>query len=805
MNGAVRSALIDDWYNYSYAVVRKGRRLLHDILTAWPLPDQTLVDLVTEALKDYCSLWEILLKLLDGDKPFTSLHHYIDAYPRNSRSVNMSLRNALSTMCEAGLIDLGEEYSNEILELTMLHASDGVSVVHHGNRTHPVFPAIAALLHDVLEECGHRISTLAVFPQTRRGARSLKAYLKLLSSCWFIDVVRASGLESMEIALPSSIAHSQRTSLEPLFRLVTVDSVTYLYYYVDCARGQGRTLRVVFGYYSLAAQLCLNVSQCPTRLQLFDPIFSPSSALSSNPTEFTSNILLLLYACHDVSADINTEPARISIYTASCSLSISAVAQLFRPDHESTYHYYFWKHNAAVPLSGISSQSAQVALLCVPPLSDQAMTVYFKNLITATNGCIYISCLTGSYIQSLQHTLLSVLSADEFYHIRPDRLHALLSTKDNLCKYKIIIFSSSSDILLYMRKYRMLLPAAESLLLFNGATSEPLLHALVDSLGSALRHVTIFYNDSSIYSTIKDIFQRFYDGLDVVFSRKTVHPKRVGHNTRLVAEHVVGAGMLSQEARKKVALFYGDVELFDTLALAAAVTRFGPGDGLCLTDLGREMAYQASIQKAYTWKPVKISPEEWLLVALCITETYFSGTITTTALCTNVIEIYCGHLQDLSVSQRQLVVRLLCLTMGTQPEYRHLVDKEAEEPYVSVETIPIIKRCYENFKVSTLTHMRRIVRAIIVKLLICRALYPHCTYKLDTGEAQTLLQRHFEESIPLSIEMGSLALLLAGSNMPLHSKLSELGEWNTPLLSSCLQHFCIAGVSKKTERIVRFE
>lgn len=81
MDGAVRSALIDDWYNYSYAVVRKGRRLLHDILTAWPLSDQTLANLVTEALKDYCSLWEILLKLLDGDRPSATLHRYIDTCP----------------------------------------------------------------------------------------------------------------------------------------------------------------------------------------------------------------------------------------------------------------------------------------------------------------------------------------------------------------------------------------------------------------------------------------------------------------------------------------------------------------------------------------------------------------------------------------------------------------------------------------------------------------------------------------------------------------------------------------------------
>lgn len=708
-------------------------------------------------------------------------------------------------MCEAGLIDLGEECSNEVLELTALHASDNVSVVHHGNRVHPVFPAIAALLHDVLEGNDHRVSTLAVFPQTRRGTRLIKTYLKLLSSRWFIDAVHAGGIESMEIALPSPIAHSQHTSLEALFRSVTVDSITYLYYYADCARKQGRALRIVLGYYSLAAQLCLNVSQGPTRLQLFDPIFSPLSALSSNPTEFTSDILLLLYAYHDVSADISTRLTRINIYTASCSLSVSAIAQLFRPTHESTYHYYLWKRSAAVPLSTVSSPLARVALLCVPPLSDQAMTVYFRNLVTVTSGCIYISCLTGSYVQSLQHVLLSVLSADEFYHIRPDRLHDLISAKDDLCKYKVIIFSSSNDILLYMRKYRVLLPAAEGLLLFNGATSESLLHVLVDALGSALRHVTIFYNDSSIYSTIKGIFQRFYDGLDVIFSRKTVHPKRIGHSTGLVAEHMVGAGMLSQEARKKVALLYGDVELLDTLALAAAVTRFGPGDGLCLTDLGREMAYQASIHKAYEWKPVEISPEEWLLIVLCIAETYFSGTITTTALCTNVIEVYCGRLQDLSISQCRLVIRLLCLTMGTQPEYRHLVSREAEEPCVGVETIPIIKRCYENFKVSTLTHMRRVVRAVIVKLLVCRALYPHYTYKLDAEEAQTLLQRHFEESIPLSIEMGSLALLLAGSNMPLHSKLSELEEWNIPLLSSCLQHFCVAGVSKKTESMAQFE
>lgn len=82
-------------------------------------------------------------------------------------------------MCEAGLIDLGEECSNEVLELTALHASDNVSVVHHGNRVHPVFPAIAALLHDVLEGNDHRVSTLAVFPQTRRGTRLIKP----ISSC----------------------------------------------------------------------------------------------------------------------------------------------------------------------------------------------------------------------------------------------------------------------------------------------------------------------------------------------------------------------------------------------------------------------------------------------------------------------------------------------------------------------------------------------------------------------------------------------------------------------------------------------
>lgn len=805
MSSPGRSALIDEWHNYSQAIVRKGRRLLHDIITSWPLPDKTLIRLVMEALRDYCSLWDTLLKLVDGDKPSTELHLYRDTYPRQPQLISASLRNSLIELCNTGLMALRREPDDTILDMAVLHTRHSVSILHHGSFVDPVLPAMAGLLHDILEGTQHRISVLVVFLQTRRGARSLKAYFKLLVSQWFIDVMQTGGIGSLEIVLPSAIIHGQHASLEPLFRLVTTDFVAHLNYCVDCNRQLTRTLNIVLEYYPYAAQVCLATNQQLTRLQLFSPTFSPSAALSPTPDVFTADILSLVCAYHDVSTGIRAESTCINIYTASCSLSVSAVAQLFRPIFESTYHYYLWKHDEAVPLSAPSPLSPRIDLICVPPLSDQGMTVYFRNLLTNTDGCIYVSCLTGSYVQSLQYMLLSVLPADEFYHIRSDRLYNSVTVKDDLCKYKVIIFSSSSNVLMYMRKYRMFFPPAKGLVLFNGATSEPLLNVLVESLGSSLQHITIFHNDSGIYDTIKKVFQRFYDGMDIVFSRKRISLKKIGHNTESVAEQVAGVGMLSQEVRKKVVMFYGDVEILDTLALAAAVTRFGPGDGLCLADLSREVTYQSPVQRAYGWKPVKISPEEWLLIALCIAETYFSGMITTTALCDSVIEMYCNHLQELSPYQCQLVVRLLCLTMGTQSEHRHLIGSEVSEPHTNVRNTPIIKRCYANFNVSTRMHMRRIVRAIIVKLLVCRVLCPYYAYKMGMDGAQTLLQRYFEESIPLSVELGSLAFLLAEGNSLLHSKLSELGEWNVPLLSSCLQHFCIAGVSKRMDSIAKDE
>lgn len=808
MNETNKIRLINDWHSYSCKIVRKGKRLFHDILTSWPLSTETLVNQITDTFKDYYSLWDVLLKLIDGDKPSADLHLYTDTYTKKWQPVGASLRSSLSGIFDIRVPGLGKQISAEALDLVILHASDAVSIVHYGCYLHPVMPAIIALLHDILDSSKRRINALVAFPLTRRGTRSLKTYLKLLTSQWFVDVAQNNGIGCIEIIANPTIVTNRRASLETLFHFDTVGSAARLYYHADCNQTLQRALAATLEYYPSVAQFCLNKDQCPTRLQLFDPVFSPSSALSSAPDKPTEEILSLFYAYQDVSADVGAESTRISIYTTSCTLSVSTVAQLFRPDKEHTHHYYLWKHNEAVPLPIPPFMQPQIALVCIPPLSDQAMTAYFQNLIRNTDGCIYISCLNGSYVQSLQHMLLSFLSADEFYIIRPDKLFNSISGQNGLLKlkeYKAIIFSSSHDILLYMGNYRMFLPSAKGLVLFNGVTSELLLNTLVDSLDSSLKHVTICCSDSSICSTIKDVFQRFYDGLDVLYSRKTIRPKRIGHDTGYVASGLIGASMLSQEIRKKAILFYGDVELLDTLFLAAAVARFGPGDGLCMADLSRETVYQFPIQKVYNWKPVKISPEEWLLTALCISETYFSGVITTTTLCDNVIEAYCEHLRKLSIYQRQLVIKLLYLTMGTQPEYCHLVNHKLGGTCPDTDSHPIVKRCYQHFKVSTLMHMRRIVKAIIVKLLVYRVLYPSYNYRIDAEENQNLLQRHFEESIPLSVEIGSLTLLLASGNIPLYSKISELGEWYSSPLSSCLQGFCVAGISRNAGSVAKSE
>lgn len=808
MNSSNRSTLIDDWYGYSRTIARKGKKLLHDILTSWPLSTETLVKQITETLKDYHSLWEVILKLIDGDKSSSDLHFYTDTYIKKSQPSEELLRNSLDGLFNIKAETLGTELSNDVIDMAILHASNYMSIVHYGCHGRPVLLAIIALMHDILNSDRRGISTLAAFPLTRLGTHSLKSYLKILTSQWFIDTAQSNGIGYIKIIVNPTIANNRRASLETLFRFDTVGSTTRLCYRANNNQTLKRALSVTLEYYSFAAQAYLNNDQQLTRLQLFDPVFSPSSALSSNPDKYTEDVLSLFYAYQDISTDVKTESIHISIYTASCTLSISTVAKLFRPAKECTHHYYLWKRNEVVPLPTPLSFPSQIALVCLPPLSDQAMVAYFQHLIRNTDGCVYISCLTGSYVQSLQHLLLSFLSIDEFCHIRPDKLFNSINDQEGTFKHKeskVIIFSSSNDILFYMRKYRMFLPKARSLVLFNGATSEPLLNVLVDSLGFFLKHVTICYNDSSIYSAIKDIFQRFYDSLDIISSQSSLISKKIGHNINCVAERLIGTSMLSREIRKKVILLYEDVELLDTLSLAAAVTRFGPGDGLSMADLNREVAYQCSMPKGYNWKPVEISPEEWLLIVLCISETYFSGVITTTMLCNNVIETYCRHLSNLSACQRQLVIKLLYMTMGTQQEYRCLISDELKDTCTDIGSHPIVKRCYKNFKVSTMMHMRRIVRSIIVKLLIYRVLNPNYKYRIDVEESQNLLKRHFDDSIPLAVEIGSLTLLLAASNIPLYLSVSAAGEWNIPPLSSCLQSFCIAGVSRHTYDMVKFE